>query len=110
MIIYGISTCDTVRKARKALEAAGLAPAFRDVRAEPLNAPEIAEFEAAFGDKIVNRASTTWRGLSDAERAAPVADLLGAYPALMKRPVIREGDKLTLGWTPAVQAQWLSRT
>jgi arsenate reductase-like glutaredoxin family protein len=107
MIIYGISTCDTVRKARKALEGAGLAPAFRDVRAEPLTAPEIAEFEAAFGDKIVNRASTTWRGLSEAERAAPIADLLGAHPALMKRPVIRAGDKLTLGWTPAVQAEWL---
>ena len=108
MIIYGISTCDTVRKARKALEGAGLAPTFRDVRAEPLSASEIAEFETAFGDKIVNRASTTWRGLSEAERAAPVADLLGAHPALMKRPVIREGGKLTLGWTPAVQAQWLS--
>lgn len=107
MIIYGISTCDTVRKARKALEAAGHAPEFRDVRAAPLNASEIAEFEAAFGDKIVNRASTTWRGLSEAERAAPVTDLLGAHPALMKRPVIREGEKLTLGWTPAVQAQWL---
>ena len=107
MIIYGISTCDTVRKARKALEAAGRAPAFRDVRTTPLNAAEIAEFETAFGDKIVNRASTTWRGLSEAERAAPIADLLGAHPALMKRPVIREGETLTLGWTPAVQAQWL---
>ncbi|WP_417807862.1 arsenate reductase family protein [Thioclava sp.] len=108
MIIYGISSCDTVRKARKALDGAGHSPAFRDVRAEPLTAAETAEFETAFGDKIVNRASTTWRGLSEGERAAPVADLLGAHPALMKRPVIREGDKLTLGWTPAVQAQWLS--
>ena len=36
-----------------------------------------------------------------------VADLLGEHPALMKRPVIREGDKLTLGWAKATQAEWL---
>lgn len=107
MIVYGISTCDTVRKARKALEMAGLAPDFRDVRAEPLSGAEIAKFTEVFGDRIVNRASTTWRGLSEAERAAPVADLLRAYPTLMKRPVIREGDKLTLGWAKDVQAGWL---
>ncbi len=107
MIVYGISTCDTVRKARKALEAAGRDVEFRDVRAEPLTGGEIAEFEAAFGDKIVNRASTTWRNLSEGEREKPVADLLSEHPALMKRPVIREGDKLTLGWAKATQAEWL---
>ncbi|OOY07856.1 ArsC/Spx/MgsR family protein [Thioclava sp. F36-7] len=107
MIVYGISTCDTVRKARKALEAAGRDVAFRDVRAEPLSAAEVAEFEAAFGDKIVNRASTTWRNLPEGEREKPVADLLSEHPALMKRPVIREGDKLTLGWAKATQAEWL---
>ncbi|MPQ95371.1 arsenate reductase family protein [Thioclava sp. JE_KL1] len=107
MIVYGISTCDTVRKARKALEAAGRDVAFRDVRAEPLTGAEVAEFEAAFGDKIVNRASTTWRNLPESEREKSVADLLGEHPALMKRPVIREGDKLTLGWAKATQAEWL---
>ena len=107
MIVYGISTCDTVRKARKALEAAGRDVQFRDVRAEPLTGAEVAEFEAAFGDKIVNRASTTWRNLPEGEREKPVADLLGEHPALMKRPVIREGDKLTLGWAKATQAEWL---
>ncbi|PFG63824.1 Spx/MgsR family transcriptional regulator [Thioclava sp. ES.031] len=107
MIVYGISTCDTVRKARKALEAAGRDVQFRDVRAEPLTGAEVAEFEAAFGDKIVNRASTTWRNLPEDEREKPVADLLGEHPALMKRPVIREGDKLTLGWAKATQAEWL---
>jgi arsenate reductase-like glutaredoxin family protein len=103
MIVYGIKTCDTVKKALRALEAAGHAPVLRDVRAEPLSAAEIAEFQAAFGDKLINRASTTWRGLSEAERAAPVPELLAAHPTLMKRPVIR-GVELTLGWDKAAQA------
>lgn len=103
MIVYGIKTCDTVKKALRALEAAGHAPVLRDVRAEPLSAAEIAEFQAAFGDKLINCASTTWRGLSEAERAAPVPELLAAHPTLMKRPVIR-GVELTLGWDKAAQA------
>ncbi|MFT3688215.1 arsenate reductase family protein [Paenirhodobacter sp.] len=107
MILYGIPTCDTCRKARKALEQAGHRVDFRDVRAEPLSAAEIGRFLAAFGERLVNRSSTTWRGLSEAERAAAPADLLAAHPALMKRPVIAEGERLTLGWDKAAQAVWL---
>lgn len=103
MIVYGIKSCDTVKKAMKALEAAGHVPVLRDVRAEPLSPGEIAEFEAAFGEKLINRASTTWRGLDAAERAQPVAALLAAHPTLMKRPVIR-GRSLTIGWDKAAQA------
>lgn len=106
MIVYGIKTCDTVRKALRALEVAGKAPVLRDVRAEPLSRAEIAEFEAAFGEKLVNRASATWRALSEVERALPLADLLTAHPTLMKRPVIR-GATLTLGWDGAAQAAHL---
>ncbi|MGD9918569.1 MAG: ArsC/Spx/MgsR family protein [Paenirhodobacter sp.] len=102
MIVYGIKSCDTVKKAMKALEAAGHAPVLRDVRAAPLSPEEIAEFEAAFGAKLINRASTTWRGLDEAERAQPAAELLAAHPTLMKRPVIR-GRSLTIGWDKAAQ-------
>ncbi|PCD77510.1 arsenate reductase family protein [Pseudothioclava arenosa] len=107
MIVYGIKTCDTVKKALKALDAAGRAPVLRDVRAEPLTPDEIARFEAAFGDALINRSSTTWRGLSEDDRAAPIAALLTAHPTLMKRPVIEEGETRTLGWKPDAQAVWL---
>jgi arsenate reductase (glutaredoxin) len=98
--IYGLKTCDTCRKALKALPGAG----FRDVRAEPLGPDEIAEFLSAFGERLVNRASTTWRGLHEARRQAPPAVLLAEYPTLMKRPVIRANGALLLGWTPATRA------
>lgn len=101
MLIYGISTCATVKKARAALPGAG----FRDVRAAPLSPEERAELIAQFGDKIVNRASMTWRKLDEGARAAPLDALLAAHPTLMKRPVIRDGQgALHLGWTKPVQA------
>ncbi|WP_444455163.1 arsenate reductase family protein [Rhodobacter capsulatus] len=102
MIVYGIKTCGTVQKAMAALTAAGKAPVLRDIRKEPLTADERAEFIAAFGEKLINRSSTTWRALSEAERIAPVEVLLQAHPTLMKRPVIR-GNGLTLGWDAAAQ-------
>ena len=78
MIVYGIPTCATVKKALAALKAAGHDPAFRDVRRQPLTADERAELLAAFGDGLVNRASATWRGLPEADRAAEPDALLAA--------------------------------
>lgn len=98
--IYGIKTCDTCRKALKALPDAR----FHDVRADPLSQAERAEFLSTFGDALINRSSTTWRGLSETERGATPDALLAAHPSLMKRPVIRSGDTLYLGWKADVQS------
>ncbi|MCB2128575.1 MAG: hypothetical protein KDE03_05730 [Rhodobacteraceae bacterium] len=105
MIVYGLPNCDSCRKARAALAAAGRSVAFRDVRAAPLSEAELETLLAAFGDRLINRASTTWRGLSDDERAKPPVTLLSRHPALMKRPVIHDGDMLLLGWTDATRAR-----
>jgi arsenate reductase (glutaredoxin) len=107
MILYGIATCDTCKKAQKALVAAGHTVTFRDVRGEPLSEAEIQEFIAEFGTKIINTQSTTYRGLSDWMKASEAEAQLREYPALMKRPVIRDGDKMTLGWDEGVAAQYM---
>jgi arsenate reductase (glutaredoxin) len=107
MILYGIATCDTCKKAQKALVAAGHDVTFRDVRGEPLSAAEIDEFIAEFGSRIINTQSTTYRALSDWMRASEAEVQLREHPALMKRPVIRNGDKLTLGWDDAIAAQFM---
>ncbi|WP_227258167.1 arsenate reductase family protein [Kangsaoukella pontilimi] len=107
--LYGLKTCDTCRKALKALEAGAPGPVtFRDIRAERLTAAERARFLGAFGEKLVNTRSTTWRGLDEAERAGDPDALLEAHPALMKRPVIDGPGGLTLGWDKAAQAAHLS--
>ena len=107
MILYGIATCDTCKTALKALRAAGHEVEFHDVRADPLSADEIGEFVTAFGDGIVNRSSTTWRSLSDWLKASDTEEQIAAQPTLMKRPVIRSGEALHLGWDAKVQAALL---
>ena len=104
MRVYGLKTCDTCRKAVKALEAAGHSVSFVDIRAEPLSGAQIARFLEAFGPRLVNTRSTTWRGLSEAARAEAPEAVLAAHPALMKRPVIDSGSALYLGWDAGVRA------
>ncbi|WP_354543190.1 ArsC/Spx/MgsR family protein [Roseovarius sp. MBR-78] len=103
MIVYGIKTCDTCRKALKSLGEARL----HDLRAEPLPEDVAQAAEARFGAALVNRKSATWRGLSEAERAAPPLALIAAHPTVMKRPLIDAGGTLYLGWGPEVQAALL---
>ncbi|MCF8880754.1 ArsC family transcriptional regulator [Hyphobacterium sp. SN044] len=106
---YGIRTCDTCRKAMKTLDAAGRAYNFVDLRADADMTALAPRWIAAVGaDTLVNRKSTTWRSLSDADKAkaasdAGAADLLAAHPTLVKRPVIETGGEVFVGWTGEVQ-------
>jgi arsenate reductase-like glutaredoxin family protein len=100
--LYGIKSCDACRKARQAAEKAGKPITFIDIRDTPLDADQRARFLESFGDALVNRKSTTWRGLSDAEREKDVPTLLAEHPTLMKRPVI-DGRILTLGWNAEIE-------
>ncbi len=104
LTLYGIPTCDTCKKAQKALANAGHGVTFRDVRMAPLSEAEIGEFVTEFGPAIINRQSTTWRSLSDFLRESEPEAQLAAQPTLMKRPVIRGPEGLTLGWTPETAA------
>ncbi|MFN3824435.1 MAG: arsenate reductase family protein [Pseudorhodobacter sp.] len=107
LTVYGIPTCDTCKKALKSLQQAGHDATLRDIRKDPLSEAEIAEFVLEFGDQIINRQSTTWRGASDWLRASEADAQLRSEPTLMKRPVIRSGAGLTLGWGPEVQEKLL---
>lgn len=103
MKLYGLKNCDTCRKVRKALTAAGIDHEFFDLRADPPTEKQIGTWLVAVGaDKLINRRGTTWRGLSEADKtradSGPAA-LLVDYPALIKRPVIVEGDQVMVGWS-----------
>lgn len=104
--LYGIPTCDTCRKAQKALSADGHAVAFRDVRAEPLTGEERTLFASEFGDAVINKRSTTYRGIAEAERSEAPEQLLASHPTVMKRPVLRSDARLTLGWSDEIRASW----
>ncbi|WP_019558906.1 arsenate reductase [Thioalkalivibrio sp. ALE12] len=109
--LFGIANCDTVRKARRALDAAGVGVRFVDVRKDGLEEARVRAWVEALGwEALVNRRGTTWRQLPaeqrdglDRERAIA---LMLEHSALIKRPVIEQGDAITVGWTPDIAARW----
>lgn len=112
MQVYGLRNCDTCKKAIKALEAAGAEFTVIDVRADGVPADLLATWVGALGaEALVNRRSTTWRGLSDDEKAAADGEgavaLMTRHPTLMKRPVIVAEGAVHVGWTSDVQAALL---
>lgn len=105
MKFYGLKTCDTCRKAQKELSAAGREFDVIDVRANGVSVEKLnAWAEQVDWLKLLNTRSTTWRGLSDAEKSdvdlAKAIDLMATHPTLIKRPVIEDGDQVFVGWTP----------
>ena len=103
MILYGIPTCDTCRRALKTLERAGREVTFRDIRKDPLSDEEIAEIVGEFGSKAVNTQSTSYRSFSDFLKASEPEAQIKAQPTVMKRPVIK-ADRWHLGWDAETEA------
>lgn len=107
LTLYGIANCDTVRKARRWLEAAAIPYHFHDVRADGLDQQTVQGWLDTQGwETVLNRRSTAWRALPDADKegvdAASALKLLLAHPTLVKRPVLsRNGECIAVGFKPA---------
>jgi len=106
--VFGLKNCDTCRKALKWLAANDIAHEFSDFRASPVEAGQIAQWEAAVGwETLLNRRGTTWRGLPDSDkdaidRSSAIA-LMTAHPALMKRPIFEFSNTVRVGFSPETQ-------
>ncbi|RMC32986.1 arsenate reductase family protein [Paracoccus alkanivorans] len=103
LTLYGLAHCSTCQKAQAELEKQGWTVHFRDVQKEPLSEAERETLVSEWGEKIINRASLTWRGMSEQERAADPVRMMGEKPSVMKRPAIAAGDLRLQGWTANVK-------
>ncbi len=108
--IYGIKTCDTVRKARTWLEGRSVEHRFVDYRAEALDPERLASWEKAVGwEKLLNKASATFKGLPEADKAdldrKKAIALMQEHPTLIKRPVLDVGGAITVGFKPEAYEQ-----
>lgn len=102
--LYGIPNCDTVKKARKWLDAQGIDYTFHDYKKEGADPAKVERWIAAEGiDTILNRRGTTWRKLPDEDKArsddaAGAAQLLVANPSMIKRPIVEYDGGLLVGF------------
>jgi arsenate reductase len=103
--VYGIKQCDTCHKALKWLSEHAIEHQFHDVREQGLNKAQVTAWvDSDYGEELLNRRSTTWRTLSQAQKDAQGADriqLLLDFPTLIKRPVFETDSIIAVGFSPA---------
>lgn len=98
LTLYGIPNCDTVKKARKALDERSVAYRFHDFKKAGVPEAGLQRWIASVGwERLVNRQGTTWRKLDATVQAAVVdaasaAALLRSQPSVIKRPVLEVGE------------------
>ncbi|MBB3230003.1 Spx/MgsR family RNA polymerase-binding regulatory protein [Halomonas stenophila] len=103
MTLFVIKSCDTCRRARQALEARGLPFQTHDLRDDGLSAPLLEHFlERVPMMTLLNKRSTTWRHLDEADKADIDANraraLMLAHPTLLKRPLLDTGEEILVGY------------
>ncbi|MBD58567.1 MAG: arsenate reductase [Citromicrobium sp.] len=101
--INGIPNCDTVKKARKWLEAQGLDHTFRDFKKDAPGVDEVSKWADAAGwEVLLNKRGTTFRKLDDGEKADLTREkaiaLMVQHPSLIKRPVLEHETGLLVGF------------
>lgn len=96
--VYGITNCETVKKARAWLEKHGVAYTFHDFRKDGLDHDTLHTFIDKLGwEALLNKSGMTWRKLPDHDKsglgAKKAAALMLAHPTLIKRPVLVTGKR-----------------
>lgn len=111
MKVYGISNCDTVKKARAWLDAHHVAYEFHDYKKHGVDEKLLrAWLKKTSWETLVNRQGQTWRKLSETEKAqiqnaASALRLMLDKPSIIKRPALEVDGKLILGFDPTHYAQ-----
>jgi arsenate reductase len=110
--IYGIKNCDTMKKARAWLDGHGVAYDFHDYKTEGISKDKLRRWSDEAGwETLLNRAGTTFRKLSDADKEGlnerRAIALMLAQPSMIKRPVLEAGGKLLVGFKPEIYEKQL---
>ena len=102
--MYGIPNCDTIKKARKWLEAEGIDYRFHDYKKEGADASLLTQWCKSQGwETLLNRRGTTWRKLPEADKAdvdeTKAIALMVENPSMIKRPVLITDRGVTVGFS-----------
>ena len=112
MVLYGIASCDTMKKARRWLGDHGIAYRFHDYRRDGLDEARLRAWVAELGwEALINRRGTTWRTLPPAVRDGidqeSAIRVMLEHTAVIRRPLLDTGTARLLGFSESTYAELL---
>ena len=102
-IVYGIPSCDKVKKVCAYLTEHGIVYIFHDYKKQGVPKAELRAWVKANGwEALLNRRGTTWRGLDETVRAAVIDDesaiaVMLTNASTIKRPVVVADQMIIIG-------------
>ncbi|MBP3192653.1 arsenate reductase family protein [Natronogracilivirga saccharolytica] len=109
--VIGITNCNTIKKTKDWLQNNEISYSFRDVKKDPLTPNELAGLVKKAGlDTLVNRQGRKWKmlGLSDKQLSDnDLFDVLLEHQTMIKRPVLRKGEAVLVGFDQDAIASFL---
>ena len=108
--LYGISNCDTIKKARNWLTQHQVEFSFHDYRKQGLDPALLKQWVEVLGwETLLNKRGTTWRQLSPEIQSSidetAAIDIMLDNPAIIKRPLLVKDTKQYVGFNPETYAQ-----
>jgi Spx/MgsR family transcriptional regulator len=102
--MYGISNCDTIKKAKTWLQTRQIDFEFHDYRKQGLEPSMLGNWVAALGwEVLINKRGTSWRKLSvDTQQTMNQDSALKVMlenPAIIKRPLLIVDGIPTIGFS-----------
>jgi arsenate reductase len=103
--LYGIKSCDTMKKARLWLDTHGVKYEFHDYKTAGIERERLEHWCEALGwETVLNRAGTTFRNLPEAGKTdlntRKAVALMLSQTSMIKRPILDLGGRLLAGFKP----------
>ena len=108
--LFGIPNCETMKKARRWLDARGIAYDFHDYKKQGLDEIQLRAWVAELGwEKLINRQGMMWRKLPldvrEGLNEAGAIRVMLATPSIIRRPLLDTGKARHLGFSEAAYAE-----
>jgi arsenate reductase len=111
--LFGISNCDTIKKAKTWLKDQAIDFEFHDYRKQGLQEDQLRDWIGHLGwEPMVNRRGTSWRKLPEEVKQAidqeTAIRIMLDNPSIIKRPLLIKQGQLYLGFDNAQYQQIFS--
>jgi arsenate reductase-like glutaredoxin family protein len=105
--IFGTPKCQDTRKAQRYFKERGIRFQYIDVTVKGLSKGELASVKVSVGiDNLIDKEGKQYARRNLAYLTHNVEEELLDDPLLLKTPIVRNGNKATVGYQPEVWKEW----
>ncbi|BBB89945.1 MAG TPA: ArsC/Spx/MgsR family protein [Methylomusa anaerophila] len=105
--IFGTSKCQDTRKAERYFKERRIPYQFVDLTVRGLSQGELNKVKGVVGlENLMDKTGKEYAKRNLKYLVHNVEEVLLAYPLLLKTPIVRNGPKATVGYCPAIWAEW----